>query len=153
MSETVNPQEIERVDPASQHTDAEYHGTSLRNKNPGRKYVLVYKGDIQLGVAYYRNMGYSVEEYSKDGVRLLMDDGPLDKGGARSEGQVIEYQGHVLMSIDKAKYDRLYQEGSSFSGGGQKKFDHYEKMLLSKSFDPVRLAGMRVINTSNDKAK
>jgi hypothetical protein len=142
----------ERVDPVERHTDTELaSGTMLRNRNPKRVYRLVYTNGHQ--VSYYRNAGYRVEKFEQDGVRLLMDDGPLEEGGPHSEGQPIEFQGHVLMSIDQEKHEQLYQNGNSFFGGGQRRYDELERIVKSPTFDPVNLPGMRVENKIKDVVK
>jgi hypothetical protein len=146
--ETQAKQNAVRNDPVQRYADGADYGTGLKGSNPDRKYVLVYKGDSAMGVEYYEELGYTIERYREGGPTFF-----AAKTG--QTGDVMEYRGHVLMSISKEDHAALRKFGGPGAGKGS---DHWTKMeaaLLAKGQgQPDHLRGidgrkfMHVVNRS-----
>lgn len=96
-----------RQDPRPRPVESGKGKTRLLNKDPNRWYVLVaYEPKHMIGE--YKFMGYQIETYEKGGVKLAVVE--------TREGEAIEYQDSVLMSIDlqkKKEIDMYGPEGDS----------------------------------------
>ena len=142
-----DPERAARFDPPMIRDDSNMM-TRLLNPDPRRKYTLVYKAD-RTTFAIFRSMGYVVERHSENGVKLLI-------GETGQSGDEIEFNGHILMSISRAQYDRQYKQGGNFGGLGQNHWDQLEKKIRSKKLNPVKgLPGsdfMGIDNTTTDFA-
>ena len=85
-----------RKDPPQRPVDRSLQQGAIKNADPSKHYVWAYKVGLG-GVGYYENLGYDVEVKRPGGVHCVS----LRKGQV-GEGQPIEWQDNVLMSIDKA---------------------------------------------------
>lgn len=85
-----------RKDPPTRPVDRSIQQGSIKNADPSKHYVWAYKVGVG-GVGYYENLGYDVEVKRPGGVHCVS----LRKGMV-GEGQPIEWQDNVLMSIDKS---------------------------------------------------
>lgn len=85
-----------RKDPPQRPVDRSLQQGGIKNADPSKHYVWAYKVGLG-GVGYYENLGYDVEVKRPGGVHCVS----LRKGQV-GEGQPIEWQDNVLMSIDKS---------------------------------------------------
>lgn len=81
----------------------------LKNRDKGRFYVWVFKGD-KGAMGMYQAAGYKIEEMSEDGVRPV-------GGVSVPNGQPIEFMDHVLMSVDNETQESIVREGMFGNGG------------------------------------
>jgi hypothetical protein len=108
----------------------------LKNRDPGKHYVLVSLTDKDQGTDYYIDIGYDFERQEPNGVALA--------GGrtTRKPGDVIEFRGHALMSCPlarKAEIDEVGPDGAT----GQRGADELENRIVDRSrgVDPIRGIG------------
>lgn len=106
--------------------------------DPSRKYVLVYKPQIER----YQEIGWELERKRSDGPRM--------RGSNAADGDVIEYSGHALMSMSKADHADMekygFKDGGAPNGSGQEHADRFEKHLISQR---AAQDGFRAIGTSS----
>lgn len=124
-----------RKDPKQRHVSGQaqtFDGTpawtKLQNKREDRVYKLVYKAGGETNqLNRYLEMGYEVELWGdpKDSNRLRFGTGK----GPQSQGDAMEYNGHVVLSIDKAENDRMEAEGDGQGGMGQNYVDRVERQI------------------------
>ena len=107
-----------RKDPAPRPVDRRLQQGAIKNADPSKHYVWAYKVGLG-GVGYYENLGYDVEVKRPGGVHCVS----LRKGQV-GEGQPIEWQDNVLMSIDKSALAE--QEAAA-----QLEVDALERRILS----------------------
>jgi hypothetical protein len=102
------PSQTKRIDPETRPVTAvSVTQTVIRNRDPKRHYVLVYKADHDLGIPHYQALGYEMERVREGGVSLPMM--------STTDGDVIEQRGHVLMSCPiEVLQARFKQEQASF---------------------------------------
>lgn len=96
-----------RQDPRPRPVESGKGKTRLLNKDPERWYVLVATSPGYM-VGEYESMGYRVETKEPGGVHLAIV--------SSKEGEVIQYQDSVLMSVDlkrKEEIDMLGADGES----------------------------------------
>lgn len=113
-----------RSDPVRRPTDGmRPNSMNLRNADERRWYVWVNKTSPELGPDYYADMGYEVEHYKKGGVNCI--------GGSsvRSEGDVIERRGAVLMSCTSERHEEILKYGPD-GNTGQELANLYEKQIV-----------------------
>ena len=135
-----------RIDPAPRPVDGALPYFNVVQKDPDREYVWVYKAAQDFGVDHYHGIGYRIERYSDTGPRPAMVQIDLETGLPKTEsGSVIESRGNVLMSIDKARFQDIYQNGVD-GMSGQKAADRQQKRML----DPANMVkdSFRGINPS-----
>ena len=119
-----------RIDPAPRPIDGALPYFNVVQKDPSREYVWVYKAAQDFGVDHYHGIGYRIERYSDTGPRPALVQIDIETGNPKKEnGAVIESRGNVLMSIDKARYQDIYQNGLE-GDGGQKAADIQAKRML-----------------------
>lgn len=118
-----------RIDPTPRPIDGGIPFFNLKNKDPDRSYIWVYKAapGADFGVEHYIYLGYELEMYRTGGpapvISLAYDKEP--------EG-VIEMRGHVLMSCSKERADDIYQNGID-GVSGQRVADERDARMLDKS--------------------
>lgn len=119
-----------RIDPAPRPVDGALPYFNVVKKDPDREYVWVYKAAQDYGVDHYHGIGYRIERYTETGPRPAMVQIDIETGLPKKEdGSVIESRGNVLMSIDKARYNEIYQNGVD-GMSGQKAADLQAKRML-----------------------
>lgn len=92
----------------------------LVNPDPNKKYILAPTDDQHpQNYAYYQAMGYSIEEATKDGVRIVM-------GSPVTIGKPIEWMGNVLLSCSKERSDEIFLKGPTGSTGQE----YYDKLMM-----------------------
>lgn len=84
-----------RKDPPPRAVDRSLQQGAIKGGDPSKHYVWAYKVGLG-GVGYYENLGYDVEIKRPGGPFCVS----LRKG--IGDGQPIEWQDNVLMSIDKS---------------------------------------------------
>lgn len=118
-----------RKDPSPRWADGAAPYTRLQNADPQKRYVFVYKPQIE----EYEWLGYEMERRKEGGVKLTIG----NKGS--SIGDAIEVRGHVLMSIAAEKFEAIKRNGHGGGALGEKHFDELEKVILKEgSVDPLR---------------
>lgn len=118
-----------RRDPAPRRVDRSAAWGGIKNADPEKDYVWVYKASAHGGVGYYENLGYDVETVRSNGVKSL---------SARknvAEGQPIEFMDNVLMSRPKALSQEDYE-------AGQAEVDEMEARIISKGGGVDSLRGI-----------
>lgn len=124
-----------RKDPRQRHVSGQAHTfdgtpawTKLVNRRPDRHYVLVYKagGESNL-TGRYLELGYEVEKWGDPADKTRLRFG-IGRGPDRA-GEDMEFQGHVLMSIDLEEHQRIQQQGDGMGGGGQSYADRVERAI------------------------
>jgi hypothetical protein len=88
----------------------------LKNRDPAKHYVLACRtGERTNSVPHYEAMGYEIEPFDpNNGVRL----GARMKTSKRAQDD-IEWNGHVLMSVDLERYNEIVEEGPDGVTGNQ----------------------------------
>ncbi len=117
-----------QVSGQGQTLDGTPRWTFLHNKREDRVYVMVYKAGSETNqITRYLELGYEVETWGdpKDPNRLRFGAGK----GSLEAGTPMEYQGHVVMSIDKATHQQMVQEGDGQGGMGQGYADLVERAI------------------------
>jgi len=106
-----------RKDPPPRPVDRSLQKGAIKNADPSKHYVWAYKvGDG--GVAHYENLGYDVEVKRPGGVQCVS----VRRTGG--EGEPIEWNSNVLMSIDKSALAEQEAEA-------QREVDLLERRILS----------------------
>jgi hypothetical protein len=145
MAATVT-QKTGRADPKRRRRDGASTQFGLRNQDPDRKYVWVYKNSAEQGVEYYEAIGWDTE-------RLSAGTGALRPavGKTVQEGQLIEQGGYILMSISKEDHEDLNQFGAEGSTG-QDLFDKLEAKIINPKggMDPARGMSSRYFTALNE---
>lgn len=127
-------EQAKRVDPPS----ARFHDVTspwarLKNKDPGRHYVFVYKGSALMGPEYYESIGYEVEFFREGGVSPM---------GKNDPGSVIERRGHVLMSCTKERQREIDMFGPD-GNSGQDFYNQLEKKMIHERGGQDALRGIQ----------
>ena len=132
-----------RNDPKPRSIDGSARWTKIKGRNPDKKYVMVYAGNTEMGVAYYQDMGYQVVDAGGQES--------LAVGDVVNKGQELTARGHVLMSVGNERHAEIEQYGSE-DNGGQQLADEMEDMILDKrGTDTLRgLGGPRGLSIEND---
>jgi len=119
-----------RIDPPSRPLDGGIPYFNVKDKDPTREYVWVYKAaGADFNVEHYEYLGWEVECYRTGGPRpAIMLAGKADK----LNGQVIESRGNVLMSIAKDRHQEIIEQGDD-GQSGQKRADQMDERLLDRS--------------------
>jgi hypothetical protein len=115
-----------RTDPRRRHIDGTARWMRLDRKTvpADRKLVFVNKDDPHGGVQYYLSLGYQVETWRKDGIRVAaIPPGP--------EGTEIQHNGQVLMSIDLEAAALIDKEGPDGNTGSDL-LDERDRRIVSK---------------------
>jgi hypothetical protein len=98
------------------------HDGQLINPDPSKKYVLAPKDEQHpFSYTYYESIGYTLEEATKDGVRINLGVKPVI-------GKVLEFRGLALLSCSKEHADKLFREGPNGSTG-QNYYDNLMKQI------------------------
>lgn len=119
-----------RIDPAPRPIDGALPYFNVANKDPGREYVWVYKAAQDFGVDHYHGLGYRLEKYSETGPRPALVQIDIETGLPKKEnGSVIESRGNVLMSVDRERYQEIYQNGVD-GMSGQRAADVQQKRMI-----------------------
>ena len=79
----------------------------FKGLDPNRHYVAVYKAAVEGGIGEYEDKGYVCERARPNGPRSI------SQRKERGEGDLIEYRGHVLMSIDLAEKQAMESESQA----------------------------------------
>lgn len=113
--------------------------SAIKNADPEKKYVWVYKASQFGGIGYYENMGYEVE--------MQRDGGPMSVSArkARHEGQPVEFGDAVLMSIDKA----IAEEDEA---AGQLEIDEMERRIIAPGGGVDSLRGVHGVRGRDGNA-
>lgn len=119
-----------RIDPPQRPLDGGIPYFNVKDKDPDREYVWVYKAaGADFNVEHYEYMGWEVECYREGGPRpAIMLAGKAQK----LNGQVIESRGNVLMSIAKTRHEEIVENGDD-GVSGQKMADVMERRLLDRT--------------------
>lgn len=119
-----------RRDPPPRRIDRQASWGAIKNADPAKKYVWVYKASQHGGIGYYENMGYEVE--------VIREGGPtcVAQRKARNEGQPVEFMDNVLMSIDKA----VAEEDEA---AGQLEVDELERRIIAPGGGVDTLRGIQ----------
>lgn len=106
-----------RKDPPARAVDRSLQQGAIKGGDPSKHYVWAYKVGLG-GVGYYENIGYDVE--------IKRPGGPFCVSMRKSvgDGQPIEWQDNVLMSIDK-------EELAEQEAAAQLEVDALERRILS----------------------
>jgi hypothetical protein len=114
----------------------------VRGLRSDRHYVQVYKAAKEQGIAYYQDLGYTIERHGADAPQLRGKNVNSDGSERHKSGDAIEYMDNVLMSIPMEDYERLQKEGP-YGDSGQEWADKLEAQIIDKRGveDPMR--GMR----------
>lgn len=104
-----------------------------------RRYKWVFTGDQIQGIGFHEAAGYEVETKRKDGVRALFASRRI------KEGDEIEVNGHVLMSIPQDQYEEIVRFGVNGHSGLDMVRRFEEKMAGGR--DP-RTTNKRVLKPS-----
>lgn len=119
-----------RIDPPQRPIDGGIPYFNVKDKDPSREYVWVYKASgADFNVEHYEYMGWEIESYRAGGPRpAIMLAGKVDK----LNGQVIESRGNVLMSISKERHQEIVAQGDD-GNSGQERADAMDSRLLDRS--------------------
>lgn len=119
-----------RIDPPQRPLDGGIPYFNVKDKDPEREYVWVYKAaGADFNVEHYEYMGWEIETYRAGGPRpAIMLSGKAEK----LNGQVIESRGNVLMSIAKTRHEEIVEQGDD-GVSGQKMADVMERRLLDRT--------------------
>lgn len=119
-----------RIDPPQRPIDGGIPYFNVKDKNPDREYIWVYKAAGQdFNVEHYEYLGWEIECYRADGPRpAIMTVGKVEK----LNGQPIEVRGNVLMSIAKERHEEIVEHGDD-GISGQKAADVMERRLLDRT--------------------
>ena len=131
---TTSPRLQRRTDPASRNIDGMHSAGDLRNKDPKKRYVWVNKLSEDLGPGYYEHIGYTVER-SGPGAPV-----PAMGRTSRASGEVIEFRGMQLMSIQNEEWEELERAGE-YGQSGQALIDEREEQIIKRRggmIDPFR---------------
>lgn len=133
-----------RSDPKRRRRDGASDRWGLRNQDPERKYVWVFKNTDEQGVEYYEGLGYDLERSGPSAVKVTA-------GKTVKDGQVIENGGYVLMSIHKEDYEDIIKFGPD-GRSGQNQFDEIEKKIINPKggIDPARGMSSRYFTALNE---
>ena len=118
-----------RIDPKPRPIDGGIPFFNVKDKEPGRFYIWVYKAapGADFGVEHYSYLGYELERYRDGGpspvISLLGED---------LNGKVIEMRGHVLMSCSKERHEEIEQVGID-GVSGQKVADERDDRMIDKN--------------------
>jgi len=102
MMRTLGVSSLNRIDPDEDFSDVDGDPRSdfaLENEESDREYVYVRNHPDDIGEYKGGVLPYRVEYASKDGVRLRMN-------AEQPQGEAIQKKGHVLMSCDKALWQK-----------------------------------------------
>jgi len=128
-----------RPDPAPRHIDGSAVWANVDNRDPNREYVLVHRGNPELGIPYYESMGYRVEEYKGPaGVKLRA-------GQTCKEGEEISNRGMVLMSCTKQRKQEIARRGPDGQSGLDLADEHERRIIDRERGGIDGLRGMRDI--------
>jgi hypothetical protein len=134
----VEPQK--RRDPKNRHIDASSNSwAAVRNRDPGKHYVLVSNAADDQGPDYYESMGYEVEVYGgANGVSL--------RGGRSTKelGSPIEMRGHTLMSCSLERKAEIDQYGADGDAGQELADEVEQRLSLNKGRGRDALRGLGV---------
>ena len=120
-----------RLDPAPRPIDGALPYFNVLNKDPSREYVWVYKAATDYGPEHYSYLGYELERYSDNGPRPAMASVDMETGlTLKPSGTVIESRGNVLMSVSKARFNDILDNGSD-GVSGQNAANRQEKAMLN----------------------
>lgn len=133
-----------RADPKRRRRDGAGDKWGIRNGDPSRKYVWVYKNSDDQGVEYYEDLGYEVERSGPSGVKV-------NAGKTVKDGHPMENGGYVLMSMDKDDWADLEKYGPT-GRSGQDQFDQIEKKIINPKggIDPARGMSSRYFTALNE---
>lgn len=123
-----------RKDPRPRHTDGAAPWAKLNNRDPHKHYVYVFEGDQEHGIAYYRSIGYQVEEHTKDGVAPMA-------GVTGKPGEPISMRGHTLMSCPMERRMEIEEYGPD-GVTGQALADEIDGVILDKRGGIDHLRGL-----------
>ena len=102
-----------RSDPARRRNFTGFDQTRLLRPDPSKKYKFVDPSDRLNGVGMHEQRGWVIEKMSRDGVGL-------EYGvTARNAGDPQTLMDHVLMSVDRAEWERVEREGFNGERGQQ----------------------------------
>jgi hypothetical protein len=111
----------------------------VEGKRKDRHYVLVYKAAVEGGVDDYAEAGYVVERYATATPEGDIA-GPHILGLQGKSGQVIEFRGHVLMSISR-------EDAEAFVAAEQAEADIIEKSIVSQRVGVDKLRGLGTVRS------
>jgi len=136
---------IRRRDPNRRNTQAGVDPTKLIRTDPLRKYKLVHPDDRSTNsVRNHEHRGWEIERGTKGGVML-------ERGACSKEGEAIEMDGYVLMSIAREEFERIEREGY-YGNGGQESLDDIEDQIIDPSgpIDASRGQTARIASFQNE---
>ncbi len=125
-----------RRDPRSRPVNGAYEWGMIKNPDPTKKYVAVNMNDSQQGPEYYEYLGYEpvIRETGDDALQWF-------GGKTVDEGAEMTNRGHMLMAIDKEKYEDLVEWGANGTTG-QARADEVEDQILDRRGGVDELRGM-----------
>ena len=109
MATAPRPKNIRR-DPTRRKQFTGYDPTKLLQGDPTKKYKFVDPSAKLDGVGMHESRGWEIVLRSKDGPCLQI-------GTEAKMAEPVSYEQMVLMSIDRAEWDRVEQQGSHGQGG------------------------------------
>ena len=135
-----------RADPKRRRRDGASDRWGLKNQDPERKYVWVYKNTEEQGIEYYEGLGYELER-SQPGASGLR----CNAGRTVKDGQLLENGGYVLMSIHKEDYEDIVKFGPE-GKTGQDWWDKMEAKIINPKggMDPARGMSSRYFTALNE---
>lgn len=136
-----SPQTRPRKDPPRRRSFTGYDPTKLLSPDPGKKYKFVDPSAKIDGVRSHESRGWTVVLNSKDGPKLEI-------GGSGKSAEPVEYDGLVLMSIDREEFARIQREGQH-GESGQELLDEIDRQILNPrggGIDQIRSPLAQVMN-------
>lgn len=109
---------------------------SITNADPKKAYVWAYK--VNNAIGFYENRGYEVVELGPDSPRSN-----VARKKNVAPGTPVEWNDHVLMSIDKTELKADYD-------AGQAEVDELESRIISKGGGVDNLRGINGIRSRYD---
>jgi hypothetical protein len=100
-----------RADPHPRFFSTPLAFNRIENAMPDRHYVWANKGCPYTGVRKYLSMGYQVETHRRGGPKIA---GMSDQQNVALDGQEMEFEGSVLMSIEKERREAIEQYGENY---------------------------------------
>lgn len=97
------PEAPKRHDPPSRPVDGALNDMAvLKNQDPNRVYCLANPNDYHTGVNWMQRLGWVVETWRKDGVKVI-------GGPTQADGEALTVGGDVVMSLPRAVHEERLQ--------------------------------------------
>lgn len=95
----------------------------LKNQDPNRVYCLANPNDYHTGVNWMQRLGWVVETWRKDGVKVI-------GGATQNDGDALTVGGDMVMSLPRAVHEERLRSGWAVADTRSKSIGQAEDAVI-----------------------